>query len=122
MDYSTCRAHAGPTVETHAAVFQWVLKILQVGLIQGKKVGIDATSLEANAVLENTVYRETGQSYREYLQRFAKNAGLEIFTREQLAWPARTITVYICVAFAVSDVRPDAASFCLELERFFCGK
>src|SRR3984957_17618915 len=37
------------TVETHKAVFRWVLKILaEAGLVEGKTVSIDATNLEAN--------------------------------------------------------------------------
>ena len=38
-------------VETHQAVFTWVLQQLaDAGLVQGKTVGIDATTLEASSV------------------------------------------------------------------------
>jgi transposase len=36
-------------VETHEAVFTWVLqRLAEGGLVKGKTVGIDATTLEAN--------------------------------------------------------------------------
>jgi transposase len=39
-------------VETHQAVFRWVLELLaEKGLLKGKTVGIDATTLEANAAM-----------------------------------------------------------------------
>jgi len=73
-------------VETHGAVFQWVLKILQQeGLIEGQRISIDATTLEANAALKNIVHRDTGEKYEDYLKRLAQAAGMEKPTREQLA-------------------------------------
>src|SRR5258708_31957385 len=55
------------SVETHRAVFGWVLKILAAeGLVQGKTVSIDATTLEANAALRSLVRRDNGQKYDEY--------------------------------------------------------
>jgi len=86
-DHSTLsRTRRLYALETHKAVFQWVLKILQQeGLIEGKRIAIDATTLEANAALKNIVHRDTGQSYQEYLKGLAKAAGMEKPTREQLA-------------------------------------
>jgi transposase len=73
-------------VETHRAVFRWVLKILvEEGLVEGKTVSIDATMLEANAALRSLVRRDNGQRYDEYLKDLAKAAGMENPTREQLA-------------------------------------
>jgi transposase len=73
-------------LETHKAVFRWVLKMLaEEGLIEGKTVGIDATTLEANAALRSLVRRENGQRYEDYLKELAKAAGIEKPTREQLA-------------------------------------
>jgi len=72
--------------ETHGAVFQLVLRALRdAGLIKGKTIGVDATTLEANAALRSIVRRDTGQSYQEYLEELAKNAGLEHPTRADLA-------------------------------------
>lgn len=73
-------------VETHKAVFRWVLKILiKEGLVQGETVSIDATTLEANAALRAIIRRDNGQKYEEYLKELAQAAGLENATREQLA-------------------------------------
>ncbi|MGH8648142.1 MAG: transposase [Burkholderiales bacterium] len=63
---------------THQAVFQWVLReVARRGLLKGKTVGIDATTLEANAAMKSIVRRDTGESYREYLRRLAAAAGLD---------------------------------------------
>jgi transposase len=73
-------------LETHKAVFRWVLKILaEEGLISGRTVSIDATTLEANAALKSIVRQDNGQSYNEYLTELAHAAGIENPTREQLA-------------------------------------
>jgi transposase len=73
-------------LETHKAVFRWVLQILiREGLVQGQTVSIDATTLEANAALRSIVRRDTGQKYDEYLKQLAGAAGIEHPTREQLA-------------------------------------
>src|ERR1700692_3420277 len=73
-------------LETHKAVFRWVLKILaEEGLISGRTVSIDATTLEANAAMKNIVRQDNGQSYNEYLTELAHAAGIENPTREQLA-------------------------------------
>ena len=86
-DHSTLsRTRRLYAIETHGAVFQWVLKILQQeGLIEGKRISIDATTLEANAALKNIMHRGTGEKYEEYLKRLAQAAGIEKPTREQLA-------------------------------------
>ena len=73
-------------LETHKAVFRWVLKILiEEGLVEGRTVSIDATTLEANAALKSIVRRDSGQKYDEYLRELARAAGIENPTREQLA-------------------------------------
>jgi transposase len=73
-------------VETHQAVFTWVLQVLgREGLIEGKTLGVDATTLEANAALRSIVRRDTGESYQEFLQRLAKESGIETPSREDLA-------------------------------------
>jgi transposase len=73
-------------VETHKAVFRWVVQVLvEEGLISGQTISIDATTLEANAAMKSIVRRDSGQSYEEYLKGLAKSAGMENPTREQLA-------------------------------------
>jgi transposase len=73
-------------VETHQAVFGWVLELLaEKGLLKGKTVGIDATTLEANAAMRSIVRRDTGEGYEEFLWRLAEASGIATPTREQLA-------------------------------------
>ena len=73
-------------LETHQAVFGWVLKLLaEKGLLKGKTVGIDGTTLEANAAMRSIVRRDSGESYEEFLRQLAKESGIDTPTREQLA-------------------------------------
>jgi len=73
-------------LETHKAVFRWVIGILtEEGLVNGQTISIDATTLEANAAMKSIVRRDNGQSYNEYLKGLAQAAGIENPTREQLA-------------------------------------
>jgi len=73
-------------VETHREVFGWVLKVLaRNGLVDGKTLGVDGTTLEANAALRSIVRRDTGEGYQEFLTRLAKASGIETPTREDLA-------------------------------------
>ena len=73
-------------VETHREVFTWVLGVLaEKGLLKGKTLGIDATTLEANAALRTIVRRDTGEGYQEFLKRLAQESGIATPTREQLA-------------------------------------
>jgi transposase len=72
--------------QTHREVFAFVLRILsERGLIDGKTIGVDATTLEANAALRSIVRRETGEGYEDYLKGLAKAAGIEEPTRADLA-------------------------------------
>jgi len=73
-------------LETHQAVFGWFVRVLaRSGLVKGKTLGIDATTLEANAALRSIVRRDTGESYDQFLERLAKASGIETPTREDLA-------------------------------------
>ena len=73
-------------VDTHRTVFFWVLGLLaDRGLLKGKRIGIDATTLEANAALRSIVRLDNGESYEEFLQGLAKKSGIETPTREDLA-------------------------------------
>src|SRR6202163_2146461 len=78
-------------VDTHRAVFTWVQERLsEAGLLKGKTVAVDATTLEANAAMRSIVRRDTGESYEEFLTGLAKASGIETPTREQLARLDRT--------------------------------
>ena len=73
-------------LETHRAVFTWVLqRLADAGLVKGTTIGIDATTLEANAALRSIVRRDTGETYQEFLTQLAQASGIETPTREDLA-------------------------------------
>ena len=78
-------------VETHRAVFTWILQVLATAdLIKGNTIGIDATTLEANAALRSIVRRDSGETYQEFLTRLAQASGIETPTRADLARLDRT--------------------------------
>ena len=73
-------------VETHRKVFLWVLGVIaDRGLLKGKTVGVDATTLEANAAMRSIVRRDNGASYDEFLTVLARQSGIETPTRQDLA-------------------------------------
>jgi transposase len=73
-------------LETHRSVFRWVLeRLADRGLLKGRTVGVDATTLEANAAMRSIVRRDSGASYDEFLTELARQSGVETPTREDLA-------------------------------------
>ncbi len=86
-DHSTIsRTRRLIALETHQAVFGWVLeRLAEAGLLKGQTIGVDATTLEANAALRSIVRRDTGEGYQEFLVQLAKESGIRTPTREQLA-------------------------------------
>jgi transposase len=86
-DHSTIsRTRRLIALETHRAIFTWVLQCLSTaGLVKGKTIGIDATTLEANAALRSIVRRDSGESYEEFLTKLAKASGIGTPTRADLA-------------------------------------
>jgi transposase len=86
-DHSTIsRTRRLIVLETHEAVFTWILQQLaDAGLVKGKTIGIDATTLEANAALRSIVRRDTGATYQEFLTQLAQASGIDTPTREDLA-------------------------------------
>ena len=78
-------------LETHRAVFTWILQVLAAAdLVKGTTIGIDATTLEANAALRSIVRRDSGETYQEFLTRLAQASGIETPTRADLARLDRT--------------------------------
>ena len=72
-------------LDVHETVFAWVLKQLdEHGLIKGDRIGVDASTMEANAALRAIVRRDTGEGYREMLKRLAKESGIETPTADDL--------------------------------------
>jgi transposase len=64
--------------ETHQRIFTWVLeRLAQGGRIKGKTIGVDSTTLEANAAMKSIVRRDTGENYTAYLKRLAEAEGVD---------------------------------------------
>jgi transposase len=73
-------------LETHRDMFTWILARLgEAGLVKGKTIAIDATTLEANAALRHIVRRDTGESYQAFLTTLAQASGIATPTRADLA-------------------------------------
>ena len=71
--------------EVHERVFGWVLKLVaEHSLVKGKRIGVDASTMEANAALRTIVRREDGRTYREMLRRMAKESGIDTPTADDL--------------------------------------
>jgi transposase len=63
-------------LEVHTAAFQFVLQVAEAkGLLKGKTVAVDATTLEANAAMKSIVRRDTGEDWRQYVARLMQEAG-----------------------------------------------
>lgn len=72
--------------EVHQAVFDWVLKLCadKKLLTDPSVVGVDSTTIEANAAMRSIVRKDTKQTYREYLKKLMADAA----TGETAAVPA----------------------------------
>jgi transposase len=72
-------------LEVHEAVFGWVLeRLAEHGLIKGERIGVDASTMEADAALRAIVRRDSGEGYRGMLKRLAVESGIETPTVDDL--------------------------------------
>lgn len=85
-DHSTLsRMRSRLPLEVHSQVFSFVLDLLtKHGLVKGERIGVDASTMEANAALKAIVRRDTGEGYNEMLRRMAKESGVETPTQDDL--------------------------------------
>jgi transposase len=82
---SLSRVHGRLPLEVHEEVFVFVLQIAaEKKLLKGKTVGVDSTTLEANAAMKSIERKDTGEDWKEYLTRLANEAGIENPTDEEL--------------------------------------
>jgi transposase len=73
------------SLEAHEQVFTWVLKLIaEKGLVKGQRIGVDGSTMEANAALRSIVRREDGKTYRETLEAMAQESGIETPSTEDL--------------------------------------
>jgi transposase len=69
----------------HMAVFTLVLEMArEKGMLRGKTIAVDATMLEANAAMKTMVRRVSGEDWKAYLRRLAREAGIEDPSDEDL--------------------------------------
>jgi transposase len=67
----------------HEAVFARILELAATkGLLRGKTVAVDATTLEANAAMKSIVRRATSETWRQYIRRLATEEGVANPTEE----------------------------------------
>lgn len=66
-------------------VFQMVLRIVEThGLLDGRTMGVDSTTLEANAAMKAIVRRDTNEDWTNYLKRLAAEDGVPAETKPEL--------------------------------------
>lgn len=66
-------------------VFRFVLQIVdEHKLLDAKTVGVDSTTLEANAAMKSIVRKDSGEDWEEYLKRLAAAEGVELKTKADL--------------------------------------
>lgn len=85
-DHSTLsRMRTRLSERTYEEVFRFVMRVLnEQGLTQGKVAGVDATYLRADASMKTIVRKGSGEGYKGYLRKLAKEAGIEQPTDEEL--------------------------------------
>src|SRR5689334_22436521 len=72
-------------LEVHHAVFGFILEIAgKHDLVPARRIGVDASTQQANAALRRLVRRDTGEDYQEMLRRLAKASGIETPTMADL--------------------------------------
>jgi transposase len=63
--------------EVHTAVFDWVLKLArEKQVLNGRTLGVDSTTLEANAAMKTIVRKDSGDDWNEYLTQLMRAEGL----------------------------------------------
>jgi transposase len=71
--------------EVHEKVLGWVLAIVaERGLVKGERIGVDGSTIEANAALRTIVRRENGETYRQMLTHMAQESGVATPTIDDL--------------------------------------
>lgn len=66
-------------------VFAFVLKVAsEYGLLRGKTIAVDSTTLEANAAMKSLVRRDTGENWKAFVRRLAEAEGMKDPSDEDL--------------------------------------
>jgi transposase len=76
--------------EVFDEMFEFVLKIAtEKKLISGQTVGVDSTTLEANAAMKSIVRKDTGEDWRQFVTRLMREEGVIDATTEPTAEEVR---------------------------------
>ena len=83
--------------EVHEKVFEFVLNLVaERGLVKGERIGVDGSTMEANAALRSIMRRDSGESYREMLTRMAKESGVEALSLLDCSFPRSRLRISKC--------------------------
>jgi transposase len=89
-DHSTL-SRARARLEVHDAAFTLALRLVaEHGLVKGRRVGVDASTMEANAAMRSIVRREDGAGWQAMLGELARTRGIATRTTDQLRQFDRT--------------------------------
>jgi len=110
LDHSTLsRLRSRLPLSVYHEVFRFVMRVLnQQGLLQGKVAGVDSTYLRADASMKNIVRRGSGEGYKGYLKRLAKESGIANPTDEDARNFDRTRKKKTSNKEWISSTDPDA--------------
>lgn len=82
---SLSKTHKRLPKEVFDEVFRFILRVAaRKGLLWGKSLGIDSTTIEANASMKSIVRKDSGKGWKDYTRKLAKKAGLNDPTDDEL--------------------------------------
>jgi hypothetical protein len=79
------KTHKRLPKEVFDEVFRFILSVAaHKGLLWGEAIGIDSTTIQANASMRSIVRKDSGKGWKDYTKKLAKKAGLEDPTDDEL--------------------------------------
>jgi hypothetical protein len=79
------KTHKRLPKEVFDEVFNFILSVAaHKGLLWGEAIGIDSTTIKANASMRSIVRKDSGKGWKDYTKKLAKKAGLEDPTDDEL--------------------------------------
>jgi len=82
---SVSKTHKRLPKEVFDEVFRFILSVAaHKGLLWGEKLGIDSTTIQANASMKSIVRKDSGKGWKDYTKKLAKKAGLNDPTDAEL--------------------------------------
>ena len=79
------KTHKRLPKEVFDEVFRFILSVAaHKGLLWGEAIGIDSTTIQANASMRSIVRKDSGKGWKDYTRKLAKKAGLDDPTDDEL--------------------------------------